>query len=74
MGRNLTRHEQRELTCRVVQYDRQKYSLFYETRASVSFVMSKFHLVSQQKTRNFAVVFDVALALRPIRNNTFEIN
>ena len=33
-----------------------------------------FHFVSQQKTRSFAVVFDVALAVRPIRrNNTFEI-
>ena len=74
MGRNFTRLERREFTCSVVQYDRQNYSLFYKTRPSVSFVMSKFHLVSQQKTRNSAVVFDVALAVRPIRNNTFEIN
>ena len=33
-----------------------------------------FHSVSQQKTASSAVVFDVALAVRPIRNNTFEIN
>ena len=67
-----------------VQYDRQKYGLFCKTRPPVSFVMSKFqkqnllkvlfHFVSQQKTRSSAVVFDVALAARPIRNNTFEVN
>ena len=58
-----------------VQYGRQKYGLFCKTRPSVSFVMSKFqkhnlvkvpfHLVSQQKTRSSAAVFDVALAVRP---------
>ena len=49
---------------------------FCKTRPPVSFVMSKFqkqnlvkapfHFVSQQKTRSSAVVFDVALAVRPI--------
>ena len=33
-----------------------------------------FHFVSQRKTRSSAAVFDVALAVRPIQNNTFEIN
>ena len=84
MGGNYTRHEQREFTCSAVQYDRQKYGLFCKTRPPVSFVMSKFqkqnlvkvpfHFVSQQKKRSSVVVFDVALAVRPIRNNTFEIN
>ena len=32
-----------------------------------------FHFVSQQKTRSSAVVFDVASAVRPIQNDTFEI-
>ena len=68
-------HEQREFTCSAVQYGRQKYGLFCKTRPPVSFVMSKFqkqnfvkvlfHFVSQQKTRSSAVVFDVALAVRP---------
>ena len=82
VGGNYTRHEQREFTCNAVQYDRQKYGLFCKTRPPVSFVMSTFQklvkvpfqFVSQQKTRSSAVVFDVALAVRPIRNNTFEIN
>ena len=84
VGGNYTRHEQREFTCSAVQYGRQKYGLFCKTRPPVSFVMSKFqkqnlvkvpfHFVSQQKTRSSAVVFDVALAARPIRNNTFEVN
>ena len=75
VGGNYTRHEQRELTCSAVQYDRQKYGLFCKTRPPVSFVTSKFqkqnlvkaplHFVSQQKTRSSAVVFDVALAVRP---------
>ena len=62
----------------------QKYGLFCKTRPLVAFVMSKFseaelgegtvHFASQQKTRSSEVVFDVALAVRPIRNNTFEIN
>ena len=61
-----------------------KYGLVCKTRPPVSFVKSKFqkqnllvvpfHFVSQQKTRSSTVVFDVALAVRPIRNNTFEIN
>ena len=60
--------------------DRIKYGLFCKTRPPVLFVMSKFqkqnlvkvpfHFVSQQKTRSSAGVFDVALAVRPIRNNT----
>ena len=80
MGGNYTRYEQREFTCSVVQYGRQKYGLFCKTRSPVSFVMSKFqkqnlvkelfHFVSQQKTKSSAVVFDVALAVRPIQNNT----
>ena len=84
VGGNYTRHEQREFTCSAVQYGRQIYGLFSKTRPPVSFVMSKFQkenlvkvpfqFVSQQKTRSSAVVFDVALAVRPIRNNTFEIN
>ena len=84
VGGNYTRHEQREFACSAVQYDRQIYGLFSKTRPPVSFVMSKFQkenlvkvpfqFVSQQKTRSSAVVFDVALAVRPIRNNTFEIN
>ena len=59
-------------------------TLFCKTRPPVSFVMSKFqkqnlvkvpfHFVSQQKTRSSTVVFDVASAVRPIQNNTFEIN
>ena len=83
VGGNYTRDEQREFTCGAVQYDRQKYGLFCKTRLPVSFIMIKFqkqnlvkvrfHFVSQQKTRSSAVVFDVALAVRPIRNNTFEI-
>ena len=83
MGGNYTRHEQREFTCSAVQYGRQKYVLFCKTCPPVSFVMSKFqkqnlakapfHFESQQKTRSSAVVFDMALAVRPIRNNTFEI-
>ena len=83
VGGNYTRHEQPEFTCSAVQYDRQKYGLFCKTRPPVSFVMSKFqkqnlvkvpfHFVSQQKTRSSAVVFDVALGIRPIRKNTFEI-
>ena len=78
MGGNYTRHEQREFTCSAVQYDRQMYGLFCKTRPPVSLVMSKFqkqiHFVSQQKTASSAVVFYVALAVRPIRNNNFEIN
>ena len=84
VGGNYTRHEQREFTCSAVHYDRQKYGLVCKTRPPVSFVKSKFqkqnllvvpfHFVSQQKTRSSTVVFDVALAVRPIRNNTFEIN
>ena len=65
-----------------VKCGRQKHGLFCKTRPPVSFVMSKFqnllkvpfHFVSQQKTRSSAKVLDVALAVRPIRNNTFEIN
>ena len=59
VGGNYTRHEQREFTCSAVQYGRQKYGLFCETRPPVSFVMSKFqkqnfvkvpfHFVSQQQ-------------------------
>ena len=59
VGRNYTRHEQREFTCSAVQYGRQIYGLFSKTRPPVSFVMSKFqkqnllkvlfHFVSQQK-------------------------
>ena len=74
MGRNYTRHEQREFTCSAVQYGRQKYGLFCKICPPVSFVMSKFqkqnlvkvpfHFVSQQKTRSSAAVFDVALAVR----------
>ena len=81
---NYTSHERREFICSAVQYDRQKYGLFCKTRPPVSFVMSKFqkqnlvkvpfNFVSQQKIKSSAVVFDVALAVRPIRNNTFEIN
>ena len=77
VGGNYTRHEQREFTCSAVQYGRQKYGLFCKTRPPVSFVMSKFqkqnlvkvpfHFVSQ---RVLWVVFDVALALRSIQNNT----
>ena len=84
VGGNYTRHEKREFTCNAVQYDRQIYGLFSKTRPPVSFVMSKFqkqnlvkvpfHFVNQQKTRSSEVVFDVALAVRPIRNNTFEVN
>ena len=84
VGGNCTRHEQREFTCSAVQYGRQKCGLFSKTRPPVSLVMSKFQkqslvkvpflFVSQQKTRSSAVVFDVELAVRPIRNNTFEIN
>ena len=60
-------------------------TLFCKTRSPVSFVMSMFqkqnlvkdlkvpfHFVSQQKTRSSAVVFDVASAVRPIQNNTFQ--
>ena len=78
VGENYTRHEQREIQ------QRQIYGLFCKTRPLVSFAMSKFqkqnlvkvpfHFVSQQKTRSSAAVFDVALAVRLIRNNTFEIN
>ena len=81
VGGNYTRDKQREFTCSAVQYGRQKYGLFCPP---VSFVMSKFqkqnlvkasfHFVSQQKTRSSAVVFHVALAVRPTRNNTFKIN
>ena len=84
VGGNYSRHEQREFTCSAVQHGRQIYGLFSKTRPPVSFVMSKFQkqnlvkvpfqFVSQQKTRSSAVVFDVALAVRPIRNNTFEVN
>ena len=78
VGGNYTRHEQREFACSAVQCDRQIYGLFCKTRPPVSLVMSKFqtqiHFVSQQKTASSAVVFDVALAVRPIRSNTFEIN
>ena len=84
VGGNYTRHKQREFTWSAVQYGRQIYGLFSKTRPPVSFVMSKFQkqnlvkvpfqFVSQQKTRSSAVVFDVALAVRPIRNNTFEVN
>ena len=42
VGRNYTRHEQREFTCSAVQYDRQKYGLFSKTRPLVSLVISKF--------------------------------
>ena len=80
MGVNYTRHEQREFTCSVGQYGRQKYGLFCKTCPPVSFVMSKFqkqnlvmvpiHFVSQRKTKSSVVVFDVALAVRPIRNKT----
>ena len=76
VGGNYTRHKQREFTYSAVQYDRQKYGLFCNTRLPVSFVMSKFqkqnlvkvpfHFVSQQKTKSSAVVFDVALAVRSI--------
>ena len=76
MGGNYTRHEQHEFTFSAVQYDRQKYGLFCKTRPPVSFIMSTFpkqnlvrvpfHFVSQQKTKSSAVVFDVALAVRPI--------
>ena len=82
MGGNYTRYEQREFTCSAVQYGGQKYGLFRKTRPPVSFVMSKFqkqnlvkvpfHFVSQQKTKSSAVVFDVALAVRPIQNNTWN--
>ena len=74
VGGNYTRHEKREFTCSAVQC-RQKYGLFCKTRAPVSFVMSKFqkrtlvkapfHFVSQQKTRNSAAVFEVALVVLP---------
>ena len=84
VGGNYRRHEQPEFTCSAVQYGRQKYGLFCKTGPPVSFVMSKFlkqnlvkipfHFVSQHKTRRSAVVFDVALAAWPIRNNPFEIN
>ena len=76
VGGNYTRQEQLEFICSAVQYGRQKYSLFCKTRPPVSFVMSKFqkqnlvkvpfHFVSQQKTKSSAVVFHVALAVRPI--------
>ena len=82
VGGNYTRHEQ--FTCSTVQYGRQIYGLFCKTRPPVSFAMSKFqkqnlvkvpfHFESQQKTRSSAAVFDVVLAVRPKRNNTFEIN
>ena len=66
VGGNYTR----EFTCSAVQYDRQMYGLFCKTRPPVSLVMSKFqkqiHFLSQQKTASSAVVFDVALAVRPI--------
>ena len=71
----ITQGKQREFTCSAVQYGRQKYGLFCNTRPPVSFVMSKFqkqnlvkapfHLVSPQKIRSSAAVFDVALAVRP---------
>ena len=58
-------------------------SIYFLKRPPVSFVMSKFqkqnlvkvpfHFVSQQKTRSSAVAFDVPLAVRPIRTNTFEV-
>ena len=83
MGGNYTRHEH----LHAVLYsttDKNNYGLFCKTHPPVSFVMSKFqkqnlvkvpfHFVSQQKTRSSLVVFDVALVVRPIRNNTFEIN
>ena len=83
VGGNYTRHEQCEFTCRAVQYGQQKYGLFCKRRPPVSFVIITFqkqnllkvpfHFVSQQKTRSSAAVLDVALAVRPIRNNTFEI-
>ena len=79
VGGNYTRYEHREFTCSAVQYGRQIYDLFSKTRPPVSFVMSKFqkqklvkilfHFVSQQKTRSSVVVFDVALAVRPIRTD-----
>ena len=78
MGGNYSRHGQLEFTCSAVHY------YFCKTWSPVSFVMSKFqkqnlvkvpfHFVSQQKTRSSAVVFDVASAVWPIQNNTFEIN
>ena len=81
VGGNDTRHEQLEFTCGAVQYDRQKYGLFCKTRPPVSFLMSKVpeaelgegtvHFLIQQKTRSSEVVFDVALAVRPIRNTFF---
>ena len=84
VGGNYTRHEQPKFACSAVQFGRQEYGLVCKTRPPVSFVMSKFqkqnlvkvpfHFISQQKTKSSAVVFDVALAVRPIRNNTFEIN
>ena len=83
VGGNYARHEKREFTCSAVQYDRQKYGLFSKTRPPVSLVMSKFqkqnlvkvpfHFVSQQKARSSAMVFDVVLAVRPIRNSTYEV-
>ena len=38
VGRNYTRHEQCEFTCRAVQYGRAKYSLFCKTCPPVLFV------------------------------------
>ena len=85
VGGNYTRQEKRELTCSAVQYGRQIYGLFSKTRPPVPFVTSKykfqkqnlvkvpFHFVSQQQTRCSAVVFDVGLAVRSIRNNTFGV-
>ena len=84
VGGNYTRHKQREFTCSAVLYGRQIRGLFCKTRPPVSFLMSEFqkqnlvklpfHFVSQLKTKRSAVVFDVALTVRPMRNNTFEIN
>ena len=70
VGRNYTRHEQREFTCSAVLYGQQIYGLFCKTCPPVSFVMSKFqkqnlvkvpfHFVSQLKTRSSVALIDVA--------------
>ena len=46
----------------------------YLWATSVSLSEGTLHFVGQQKTSSYAVVLNVALAVRPIRSNTFGIN
>ena len=90
VGGNYTRHEQRCCTVRpknkygllckthppvlFVMSKFQKQNKKCYLCVACLFVKVPFDFVSQQKTRSSAEVFDVALAVRPIRNKPFGIN